>query len=211
MKRIFLLVATASCIAATSSVSQNDISAVSVQLPRKGGTKEVSLFCFQGEAGKVKEKGSTLTFTSLSEIVKLKKKAYKKDRSSKKKKQLQNAKKLYNASLGSCETTDSPTPTPTPGNQGTQNSYFDPQGNVTALGYDVFEIPAELSANAFLGQDVFEQTCAGCHEKRTRLTFPELRERISEEPMYFTEDEVPDEDLANLFAYLAVGRSPLRE
>ena len=79
---------------------------------------------------------------------------------------------------------------------------FDAQGNVTAAGYALFQIPTNLPANIFTGQTVYNNKCVGCHIERTNRTFTNLREETRQAPMYYDENTLTDPDLANLTAYL---------
>lgn len=79
---------------------------------------------------------------------------------------------------------------------------FDALGNVTATGRQTLMIPEGLPANLYQGKVVFDRHCVGCHEGQTNRTFPAYRTRTSQEPMFFTEEVLPDEELANLTAYL---------
>ena len=80
--------------------------------------------------------------------------------------------------------------------------FFDTAGNLSSRGRVLLEIPAGLNANLNIGKDVFEYHCTGCHDPQVNRTFPMYRERTSQEPMFFTEQELPDVDLAHLTAYL---------
>lgn len=92
---------------------------------------------------------------------------------------------------------DSPPP---PSNPSVGN--FDLLGNVTDQGKLNFGIPSSLSANIDVGKNYYNSMCDGCHGPKLNRTFPDYRDKIKLEPMYFDEEEVPDSVLANLTAYL---------
>ena len=88
---------------------------------------------------------------------------------------------------------------------------FDLCGNVNnPEGYDCFEIPNELEANLNIGLTIAENNCFGCHGFGFPSSFAEvngrkfnyIRDAISASPMFFSEIEIPDEDLAHLTAYI---------
>lgn len=169
--------------------------------------KETSIYCSDGTSGKLKIKDSQSLFKSYSNILRAKKK---KARSGdiKAKKQARKLRKLKKAGDEACQSLKNgggsePTPTPSGG-----DTYFDRNGNVTALGAEAFQIPSGYQANAYTGQGVWESYCQGCHEKRTRPTYPLLREAISQEPMYYDEDALSMQEAVDLTAYLNIFRTP---
>ena len=91
-----------------------------------------------------------------------------------------------------------PTPSPTPASFGN----FDMAGNVTAVGKALFAIPSALNGNIAAGRTFWQAQCAGCHTDKLNRTMPQYRGFIAQSPMLFSEEEVPDEALANLTAYL---------
>lgn len=75
---------------------------------------------------------------------------------------------------------------------------FDADGNTTQ-----FSIPSGLIGNQARGQAVYSRACSLCHsgiEKGTNFTFPRLKLRISQAPMFIT--SISDSDLADLVSRL---------
>ncbi|MCB0330610.1 MAG: cytochrome c [Bdellovibrionales bacterium] len=196
-------------LSASTETSADEVEEAYVSL--KGKDKLIQ--CVGGEAGKTKNRKGILLFESYESIFKKKSKAYKKTLSAKAKKQRNEARALriagdpVCASLqgGSPDEGGTTTPTPTPSSS---TGYFYSNGDVTPLGKTEFQIPAGINANAFTGQAVYQMTCTGCHEKRSRPTMPILRVTIAQEPMYYTSDVLSDQDLADLTAYLNIYRTP---
>lgn len=88
------------------------------------------------------------------------------------------------------------------GGSDSNEPFFDVQGNMSSRGRQLLGIPANLESNIFIGKNVFEYHCTGCHNAQVNRTFPMYRSRTSDAPMFFTEELLPDEDLAHLTAYL---------
>jgi cytochrome c553 len=79
---------------------------------------------------------------------------------------------------------------------------FDANGNVTSTGRELFQIPVAVSANMQRGKVVQENLCGTCHLERTNRTFSYLRFRTAQDPMFFDQVTLSDQDLADLTAYL---------
>lgn len=89
-----------------------------------------------------------------------------------------------------------PTPTPTVA----PLTNFDSNGNVTAKGKALFQIPTQYTANVGTGSDIWVATCRGCHaSEKTNRTFPTITTRIAASPMFLT---LSGGQVANLTAYL---------
>lgn len=84
---------------------------------------------------------------------------------------------------------------------GNENN-FDSNGDVTANGKALFQIPSNLSANVSRGQIIFQEYCTGCHMEQRNLTFPYYRNAIAGPPMSYNENDLPDQELADLVAWL---------
>ncbi|MBN8550879.1 MAG: hypothetical protein J0M12_16310 [Deltaproteobacteria bacterium] len=91
-----------------------------------------------------------------------------------------------------------PTATPTPAAPGN----FDMAGNVTAKGKALFGIPSSLNGNISAGRSTWQAQCMGCHSDKLNRTMSQYRGLISQAPMFFDSNEIPDSTLANLTAYL---------
>lgn len=90
-----------------------------------------------------------------------------------------------------------------PPSDGDGDRNFDTNGNVTSAGRILFQIPNSVpSANVDRGLDVYQNNCAGCHMEARNLTFPVYRESIKRSPMLYFEDDIPDQELSDLTAYL---------
>lgn len=194
---------------------------VSVKVGKKESEREIS--CLNGAAGVLKTKKGKLTFTSYQETLRKFKKKIKAGGNVGLNK-LRLIKGLRKAGMVACATPPDdtpPTPTPTPGVTPTPDgtpgptatptptpSYdpdanFDLLGNVTPKGKSEFHIPAQMEANVNDGLSVFRDLgCDGCHEAKINRTFDYLRLRTSGDPMYFSTEELPDQALAHLTAYL---------
>lgn len=81
------------------------------------------------------------------------------------------------------------------------NGNFDGFGNVTPAGKIAFEIPLHLSATISGGRAVYESMCSECHGERLNYHFPILRTRTALEPMFFSIEELTDQDVADLTAF----------
>ncbi len=76
--------------------------------------------------------------------------------------------------------------------------YFDPAGNTSQFG-----IPAKTIGNLTRGQRSYATVCGMCHkaaEKATNYTFLDLKNRLSQAPMFIT--SLKDSQLADLAAFL---------
>lgn len=93
-----------------------------------------------------------------------------------------------------------PTPTPTPSQQSAGN--FDMAGNVTSAGKALFGIPSSLNGNIGSGRTLYQAQCSGCHGENLGRSMNQYRSLISQAPMFFDSNEIPDSALANLTAYL---------
>ncbi len=209
---------------AKTAVEEGDLTEIEVQI----GSDTWIAWCLEEVAGKKKiKKNNSIVFIPYDDLVtrfrKKKKKAKQANDAILKKKfgkKQKSFKNLSNAATPVCEglqNNEDPEQgqDPEDGSGGSdenpQDTYFFANGDVTPLGKEVFEIPSQTTANAFVGEVIFQNTCLDCHEKRYRPTMPLLRQAISPSPMSFTEDVFPDQDLADLTAYLQIGRSPLLE
>lgn len=81
------------------------------------------------------------------------------------------------------------------------NGNFDGWGNVTERGKIAFQIPLYLNATIGEGRAVHERFCTDCHAERLNYTYPEIRERTGMAPMFFTVEELSDQDVARLTAF----------
>lgn len=145
-------------------------------------------------------------FRTLEDLIRGKRKKLKKSPSDKRKKiqkGIRKTKQLLNLAKPVCAIgpgTIQPTPTPSQPN-------FDSNGNVTEAGKTLFEIPSNLSGNISRGLELVDGNCRGCHEERIGRTFTNIRSNISKPPMFFDEVRMPDQDLADIVAYLNRFRS----
>ncbi|MDZ4787211.1 MAG: hypothetical protein SGJ02_14150 [bacterium] len=88
-----------------------------------------------------------------------------------------------------------PTPTPSEAN-------FDINGNVTLVGKINFGIPTNINADVATGLTTYNSYCAGCHDPELNRSFSEYRVRIRQSPMLYDEIQLPDQQLAQIVAYL---------
>ncbi|MCB0354184.1 MAG: hypothetical protein KDD64_11685 [Bdellovibrionales bacterium] len=163
-------------------VEQDQVTQVQVQL----GTRKLrEISCYQGKAGLGKaQSDSLLRFTPLS-----KKLSWAKKRFGEESQKARNLKKLARLGKKACR-------------QAQAQSYFDSERFVTELGKSTFEIPDSLSASVDAGEEIYLQYCTLCHEPRVNRTFSEYRAKIALPPMNFSEEEIDDQTLADLTAYL---------
>ncbi len=95
-----------------------------------------------------------------------------------------------------------------PGGSPPSGGNFDLQGNVTEIGKINFGIPANLSANVDVGLGIYNSMCVGCHTANLNRSFTDYREKTKLSPMLYDEISLPDNNLANLTAYLNRFRLP---
>jgi hypothetical protein len=75
-------------------------------------------------------------------------------------------------------------------------------GNVTEEGKDCFNIPQELDANRFIGENLVEINCSGCHQQtKVGRKFSCVRTETAKDPMFFTPEDFSDQDIAHITAY----------
>lgn len=188
---------------ASSAFSQE---ALEVEYAVKNRTFTSFIFCDSGESLVEKKSGKRI---AIAKLVSKAKKLHRKKKSAKTKNSLKKQLALQSAADSACDSvppspdippsgTPSPTPTPTPDSG---EGMYESNGDVTRSGKIVLGIPLELNANLFTGLTVWQNTCSGCHEERRRDSFDELRSTISQAPMFFTEGNLSDEDLAQIMAY----------
>jgi hypothetical protein len=95
-------------------------------------------------------------------------------------------------------------PTPTPG---LGPPAVGPDRNLTTQAKVLLGVPVALQANVDRGAAVHAQfNCNGCHDTRLFYTFTSLRTNIARPPMFYTSALVPDQQLADLTAFLNEGR-----
>lgn len=174
--------------------------------------KETTIYCLEGKSGRVRDKNGQQVFKQYRTILRARRKKAKAG-NAKAKKQVKKIRKLRKQGDQACSQIDQgevpktqPGATPTP--EPNEESYFETNGDVTALGVQVFEIPSGIQANAFRGQTVWDVNCTGCHEKRGRPTYPLLREAILQSPMFYTEELLSVQDGSDLAAFLNLFRTP---
>ncbi|MCI5064851.1 cytochrome c [bacterium] len=196
-------------------ISPDETTEIAVEI----GRKVISAQCFEEEAGTVRERKRGFVFLSFRKSFRKQTKLFRRTGSSRAKKKRNRFRRLMRAGNAACAAlqddsgqdngggeNNTPTPTPTP--EPAPTGYFTDNGDVTDLGKSVFEIPQSIAANAMAGEIVYNRNCTGCHEKRSRPTMPLLRLVISQAPMYYDEQVLPDQDIADLTAYLNVFRTP---
>ncbi|MCB0353858.1 MAG: hypothetical protein KDD64_10050 [Bdellovibrionales bacterium] len=186
-------------------ISVDELVSTSVVISNGGFSEVVDLYCGGGAPYALKTRGTRITPKPYATLVRRAKKKF--TIRGVGKSSLRRLRKINKAGKSAClglEPNGTPTPTPTPSQD---EGYFNSAGDVTALGKQVFEIPSQLRANIWDGMIIWEQTC-GCHELRSKSTMPLIREAILQEPMYFDQAALPDEDLANITAWLLKFRSP---
>ena len=202
------------------SVAASDVVTVSVTV--KGVQKDVA--CYRGDSGKVKSRRGNLVFRAFKVIIRSIKKKIKNANARnipKLRKKLRSNKQLRKAGDASCPASSSGGGGNSGGgrsgggnsgggsnNGNNASSYFDIQGNVTAFGKATFGIPSHLPADVITGRTVFNTYCIGCHNERRRFTFAELRQAILQSPMDYDQTQLPDQDLAQIMAYVSRFRVP---
>lgn len=202
---------------AAYSLDSEDIVVAEVELSN-GQVQEVS--CYDGRAGLTKVRKGQLAFNDYQKLFRKQQKKFKKTADKRAKKKSKLFKQLFVAGSPVCQslkrdTVPTPTPsaTPTPSTTPTPSptvpaSYFNSDGSVNSYGKIRFGIPEDMEANLIDGQTVFFRNCSGCHEERTKPDLASLREATSKAPMLFNETELPDQNLADLLAYLGRFESP---
>lgn len=218
-KCMSLILLAAVGIAAVDVTHSNDLAQVSVtfSIGPKDFTKEIS--CYKNIPGVVKTKGDKLLFTAYSEslrTLKLKKKVGLPVSARK----LREVKTLKKEGLGACTQvvplpsqtpTPTPAPTPEPGSTPTPTptatpvpqGNFDLFGNVTEKGKAAFGIPSNFEASITTGKGVHDlKSCGGCHDQKLNKSFSYLREKTKLSPMFYDENSLTDQELAQLTAYL---------
>ena len=91
-----------------------------------------------------------------------------------------------------------PTPTPTSPPSATGN--FLPNGDVTAKGKQLFQIPSSLNANINAGKSIaLSNSCAGCHAEKNNRNFTTLSLAVPGSPMFI---QLSQQEFADLTAYL---------
>jgi hypothetical protein len=186
-------------------VAQEKLSSTTIEMPQ---SKTKDIFCLEGTPGLAKPRGSQFKFISFKSKTKVLKK---RGAPAAKLKKF----RMYNK-LGktACAEIPAATPTPTPSSTPAptpvppvENPYFDLiTGEVKPAGLDRFEIPEGVSANLFRGERNIEGTCS-CHDTKSNplpqnWTFPQYRERTSQSPMFFVEESLTNEELADIVAWL---------
>lgn len=215
MRYIFCLL----LLCAVQATAQVDAREAIVEI----GGKEKTIHCVEGESGRLRTRNGNERFIPFKKIIRARRK---KARTGNKKarRQMRKFRKLRKEADPACRSLEeensgggsnngggsqtAPTPTPTATPSPTAESYFERNGDVTALGASVFEMPEGIQANAFRGQTVYNMNCTGCHAKRSRPTYPLLRTAIAGSPMFYTEELMSDLDAADLTAYLNIFRTP---
>lgn len=187
-------------LCAPSSVLAQSLRKVKITFEEGGRVRTKSIYCQAKTPGTAKKQGAALRFTSFASIIK----SLKSSPNSGSKLSLN---KKYN-SLGkaACKATGNPNPTPTPRatpvpTQG-PTGIFDNFGNVTASGKAVLGIPSNLSANVSTGKNIFNSYCTGCHDEHRNRTFGQYRVLIMQSPMLYDDQQIPDDWLASITAYL---------
>jgi len=186
--------------AAPLVVDPSDVISVDIIL-KNGKIKEI--FCLGNVPGKLSSKAGATLFTAYSQVLKKQKQKLKKKPSVKNQKKVKSTRQIKKKGSQACKNVVPPTPTttPTPEVSPPPDGNFDAVGNVTDEGKLLFGIPSELNANIEAGLIIQNAEC-GCHGERNNRTFSQLRTAILGEPMFIGESEVPDQDLADLTAYL---------
>jgi hypothetical protein len=188
-------------LSAANLVDSSELTSTSIEITTKKGTVTKDIFCHNGLPGLARQRGDRYKFTSFKEkIKKLKKKGAPKPK-------IKKFRVMNRLGKEACAEAPQPTPTPTPTPiPPVDNPYFDfTTGAVKEAGKIKFEIPLEIDANLFRGEQDTPSTCS-CHGKGNpipqNLTFPVYREKTSQEPMLFNENSLTDEDLADIVAWL---------
>lgn len=88
------------------------------------------------------------------------------------------------------------------GSGGSREANFDSNGNISEAGRLAFGIPDGVPANVSDGQDIFNTYCSGCHSEQRGRSFSDYRTSIDQAPMFYDSSDIPDDDLADLTAYL---------
>lgn len=161
--------------------------------------KKKKIYCNGKISGTAKVKGDKLNFTSFA--VAVRKITSRSQRA--KKAELVILKKAADKECKKVASNPNVTPTPTPSpTPAIPLSNFDSMGNATEKGKIEFEIPLNLSANVTRGRSVYTTNCVGCHIERNGRTFTQYREIIARSPMLFDESQIPNQELADLVAYM---------
>ena len=183
-----------------------------------GKVREIS--CVNGKAGVAKSKRGQLRFNDYQQLARKQNKKFKKSGNKKAKAKARLFKKLSKLGNAACESLQGDLPTPTPGGTPqptptppgeTPTSYFNSDGSVNEFGKIRFGIPSNFDANILDGQLTYGLFCTGCHGERTMPSLAEMRDATSQSPMLYTELEIPDEDLADILAYLGRFTSPFTD
>lgn len=176
----------------SQALAQSALVAVEVEIQFRSRTISRTLYCRDKTPGTVNTKKNSIRFIPLSK--RLKNLRRKGKRSALKIWRLLNREGRLQCSDSGGGSTPQPTPTP--------EAYFTESGAVTTSGKVAFGIPAELDANLTDGKDVYDTKCFGCHNERTNRTFSNLRLSTEKSPMFYTTLTLPDDELADLTAYL---------
>lgn len=203
-----------SCVALTGIEGQNySTTEISFQVARRVVQKEIA--CLGAEPGTIRVIQESSFFRPTKRKLRKRRRARKIDPSAKNIRRFKRVRAFYRAGRSACAQNSvattpesSPSPTATPVATPVLQRFFTNTGELTELGRETFEIPNGLAANVNDGQLVWRAYCQGCHEERPRATFSELRLAISLEPMYYTEELLPDSELAQIMAYLSRFRTP---
>ena len=204
--------------ASAFALSESDIARAEIEFSN-GTNQQIS--CYNGAPGIVKNKRGKLSFKNYKILARKQNQKFKKTGNKKAKNKARKFRTLFKQGKSVCEAlrgdqTPTPTPksdpnpTPTP-NQDIPTTYFDRDGNVNEFGKTRFGIPAQFEANILDGQTAFNRYCTGCHGERTRGSLAELRASTSKSPMLFSEEELPDQELADLLAYFRRFTSPFTD
>lgn len=159
--------------------------------------KKKRIFCYGKVSGTAKAREDKLNFTPFSQAIK--KLTARSQRA--KKAELVILKKAADKECKKIALLPTPTPTASP-TPSIPIYNFDSMGNVTAQGKITFGIPQHLSGNISIGRNIYLTNCVGCHIERNGRTFPQYRDIIARSPMLFDEFQIPDQELADLVAYM---------
>lgn len=145
--------------------------------------------CYNGKPGETKNTRKGLKFNPYSRRLRTLRRS-----GNTRSKKFKTVRALNKAGRSACRGNQN-TPTPTP-----STDIFSGD-EVTAYGKQVLEIPSNLSANVASGRIIFSSTCT-CHDEKRNETFTYLRSATSRPVMDFSEETLPDQDLAHITAYL---------
>lgn len=163
-------------------------------------TKSKTIYCLSKTPGTAKSATGGVLFTPVATTI-AKLKANKVTGI-----KLQTQLAIKKAGSSACSKLESGGTVPTPSSGATPTPTFRPSnfngnGDVTASGKEAFGIPSSASGNISTGRTLSNSYCS-CHGEKIGLSFPTLRAAIAQSPMFFDSNQISDDMLASITAYL---------